>query len=67
MRTSTAMTTADAIIAGDELPTIIWMIDAHCDIGDPLAEEMARNIRPEVRRRVVDAGIQMPQTGTFLD
>ncbi|MBM4023015.1 MAG: hypothetical protein FJ284_12410 [Planctomycetes bacterium] len=67
MRTSTAITTADAIIAGDELPSIIWMIDAYCDIGDPLAEEMTRNIRPEVRRLVADAGIQMPQTGTFLD
>jgi hypothetical protein len=67
MRTSTAITTADAIIAGEELPSIIWMIDAHCDIGDPLAEEMARSIRPDVRRRVADAGIQMPKTGTFLD
>ena len=67
MRTATAITTADAIISGDELPSIIWMIDAHCSIGDPLAEEMARNIKPEVCRLVAAAGVDMPHTGTFLD
>ena len=67
MRTATAITTADAIIAGEDLPSIIWLIDAHCSIGDPLAEEMARNIKPEVCRLVADAGRQMPKTGTFLD